>query len=131
MNGQLNTMQNSSGAQKAYNEAIQNGATAMEAMKAAQTAFTNERRDTLGALNDLLPFLGSGKETNNIRANVLESMLREANIGVNPMFAQVLNSLRNPEADPELAAAIEHYNEANNLQAEANRYLAKIEHDLS
>ena len=131
MNGQLNTIQNSSGAQKAYNEAIQNGATAMEAMKAAQTAFANERRDTLGALNDLLPFLGSGKETNNIRANVLESMLRESNIGVNPMFAQVLNSLRNPEADPELAAAIEHYNEANNLQAEANRYLAKIENELA
>lgn len=131
MNGQLNTIQSSVGAQKAYNEALRNGSSVADAMSAAQAAFANERKETLGALNDILPFLGTGKETNNVRANVLESMLRESGVGVNPMFAQVLNALRNPAADPELAAAIDHYNEANNLQAEANRHLAQIEAELA
>jgi ABC-type uncharacterized transport system ATPase subunit len=58
-NGQINTINNSVGAQKAYIEAINNGSSAMEAMRAAQTAFAGERRDTLSALNDILPFLGN------------------------------------------------------------------------
>ena len=129
-NGQVNTINNSVGAQKAYIEAINGGATAFEAMRAAQTAFANERRDTLSALNDLLPFLGSGQQANQIRANTLESMLTESGIGVSPMFADVLNALRNPETDPETQRAIALYQEANQLQIAANNLLNQINQNL-
>lgn len=129
-NGQINTINNSVGAQKAYIEAVQGGATAMEAMRAAQTAFANERRDTLSALNDLLPFLGGGQQANQIRANTLESMLTESGIGVSPMFQEVLNALRNPELDPETQRAIALYQEANQLQIAANAFLNQINNKL-
>ena len=131
MNGQINTINNSIGAQKAYREALNNGANVFEAMKSAQAAFANERKDTLGLLQDLLPFLGDSKQGSNVRANVLESMLQESGIGITPMFMDVLNSLRNPEVDPAVSAALAYYNEANALQAQANRYLANLEGTLA
>ena len=98
----------------------------MQAMKAAQSAFANERKETISALSDLLPFLGSGQTANSARANTLEAMLKESNMGVSPMVQDVLNSLRNPEADPETQKAILLYNEANSLQIKANDSLAEI-----
>ena len=131
INGQTNNINNSVGAQKAYKEALLNGANAFGAMKAAQTAFAQERKSTLGLLQDLLPFLGEGQEASGIRANVLESMLVESGIGINPLLQKVLNSLRNPENDPVLAAAVSFYNEAISLQAEANKYLARLDGELA
>jgi TP901 family phage tail tape measure protein len=130
-NGQINTINRSTGAQKAYYEALQNGATMMEAMKAAQAAFVNERKETLGALNDILPFLGNSQQAGNIKANVLESMLQESGMGVSPLFQQVLNTLRNPEMDPATQAAIAEYREGNNLQARANALLAQLDSNLA
>jgi TP901 family phage tail tape measure protein len=131
MNGQQNTIQNSIGAQKAYQDAINNGASAMEAMRAAQTAFANERKDTLGALQDILPFLGDNQQANNTRANVLETMLQESGMGVSPMFQQILNSLRNPEQDPATAAAIQYYNQAIAEQSAATRLLGQLDQNLA
>jgi hypothetical protein len=131
MRGQANDIRQSQGAQKAYNEAIAQGASGFEAMKAAQTAFANERKDTLGALQDILPFLGDSQQGNNIKADVLQSMLQESGVGVSPMLQQVLNTLRNPQADPATQAAIQEYKQANNLQSEANVALARIDDVLS
>ena len=130
-NGQINTINRSTGAQRAYYEALQNGASMMEAMKAAQSAFVNERKETLGALNDILPFLGNGQQAGNIKANVLESMLQESGMGVSPVFQQILNTLRNPELDPATQAAIAEYREGNNLQARANSLLAQLDSNLA
>ena len=58
-------------------------------------------------------------------------MLLESGIGINPLLQQVLNSLRNPENDPALAAAVSFYNEATSLQAEANKYLARLDGELA
>jgi TP901 family phage tail tape measure protein len=126
INGQVNTINNSVGAQRAYIEAIRSGSNAFEAMKAAQDAFANERRETLSALNDILPFLGGGNKANQIRANTLESMLAESGVGVSPMFQDILNSLRDPELDPETQKAIALYEQANILQVKANDFLAQI-----
>jgi TP901 family phage tail tape measure protein len=131
INGNVNTINNSMGAQKAYHEALRSGASGFDAMRAAQAAFAKERGDTLGLMKDILPFLGDSEQTGGIRANVLESMLRESGIGVNPMMQQVLNSLRNPATDPAVAAAIQQYQTANNLQAEANRLLGRLESNLA
>jgi len=130
-NGQINTINRSTGAQRAYYEALQNGASMMEAMKAAQAAFVNERKETLGALNDILPFLGNNQQAGNIKANVLESMLQESGMGVSPVFQQILNTLRNPELDPATQAAIAEYREGNNLQARANSLLAQLDSNLA
>jgi hypothetical protein len=130
-NGQINTINRSVGAQRAYYEALQNGASMMEAMKAAQGAFVNERKETLGALNDIIPFLGDGQQAGNVKANVLESMLQESGIGVSPLFQQILNTLRNPEMDPATQAAIAEYREGNNLQARANALLAQLDSNLA
>ena len=131
INGQLNTINNSVGAQKAYNDAIEQGATNAEAMSAAQVAFAGERKETLSALNDLLPFLSNNQQGNNIKANVLESMARESGVGINPMMQEVLNSLRNPQSDPETQAAMQQYQQAINEQVKANTLLAKLNETLA
>lgn len=131
MNGQANSLQQSQGAQKAYYEALQNGASGFEAMREAQAAFASERRETLGALNDILPFLGNNKQSNNIKANVLETMLQESGQGVTPIMQQVLTTLRNPQADPETQAAMAQYQQAINLQSEANKQLAMLNSRLA
>ena len=131
INGQLNTINNSVGAQKAYNDAIEQGASNAEAMSSAQVAFANERKETLGALNDLLPFLNNSQQGNNIKANVLESMARESGVGVNPMIQEVINSLRNPQADPQTQAAMQQYQAAINEQVKANTLLAQLNDSLA
>jgi TP901 family phage tail tape measure protein len=131
INGQLNTINNSVGAQKAYNDAIAQGATNAEAMSAAQVAFAGERKETLGALNDLLPFLSNNQQGNNIKANVLESMARESGVGINPMMQEVINSLRNPQADPQTQAAMQQYQQAISEQARANTLLAQLNSTLA
>jgi TP901 family phage tail tape measure protein len=129
--GQVNTIQNSQSAQKAYAEALNNGASGFEAMKAAQVAFANDRKETLSALKDVMPFLGDNKQANNIKANVLESMLQESGQGVSPVFQQILNTLRNPQADPETQAAMQQYQQAINTQSDANKQLAMLNNNLA
>lgn len=131
MNGQQNTIQNSIGAQKAYREALDQGASAAEAMRAAQTAFANERKETLGTLQDIMPFLGDNQQSNNIKANVLETMLAESGMGVSPLFQQILNTLRNPEQDPATAAAIQYYNQSIAEQSTATRLLGQLDQQLA
>jgi len=131
MRGQINDIRDSQSAQKAYREAIDQGASGFEAMKAAQAAFANDRKETLGALQDILPFLGNSQQGNSIKADVLQSMLQESGVGVSPIFQQVLNTLRNPQADPATQSAIQEYKQANNLQSLANQSLARMDETLS
>jgi len=70
--------------------------------------------------------LGNSKKQSELKANVLESMLTESGVGVDPMMAQVLASLRNPEDDPQMRTAIETYKAGNDLQKLANMELGKI-----
>ena len=84
----------------------------------------DQRKQSLDAFNMIAPYLG--EKQSGLKANVLESMMKESGQGVNPMMADVINSLRNPEADPEMAAAVQTYKEGNDLQALANTSLAEI-----
>ncbi|NDG30572.1 hypothetical protein EB118_10945, partial [bacterium] len=96
-------------------------------MGVANVGTTSEQRgESLQAFNMIAPLLGEGAKQNELRANVLESMLLESGQGVNPMFAQVLDSLRNPEGDPEMQEAISVYKAGVNLQASANSRLGEI-----
>ena len=131
LNGQVNTINQSVGAQKAYFEALKGGATQFEAMRAAQGAFAKERGESASLLKEIMPFLGDSEQSGGIRATALESMLRESGVGVNPMMQQVLNGLRNPETDPAVAAAIQQYKAANALQFEANKLLGKLDANLA
>ena len=85
---------------------------------------SDQRKQSLDAFNMIAPYLG--ERQSGIKANVLESMLQESGQGVNPMMADIIQSLRNPEADPEMAAAVQAYKEGNELQAMANTSLADI-----
>jgi TP901 family phage tail tape measure protein len=84
----------------------------------------DQRKESLDAFNMIAPFLG--EKQNGMKANVLESMLMESGVGVNPMMADVLQSLRSPESDPEMQAAIAEYKRAVDLQALANKELANL-----
>ena len=84
----------------------------------------DQRKESLDAFNMIAPFLG--EKQNGMKANVLESMLMESGVGVNPMMADVLQSLRSPESDPEMQAAIAEYKKAVDLQALANKELANL-----
>lgn len=87
---------------------------------------SEQRGESLQAFNQIAPLLGDGAKQNALKANVLESMLIESGQGVNPMFAQILDSLRNPEADPEMQTAIATYKEGLRIQSEANMRLGEI-----
>lgn len=80
-----------------------------------------QRSADLQLFNELAPLLGDRQSE--MKANVLENMLKESGVGVSPMMQEVLDSLRNPEADPAMQEAIATYREAIGLQAEANKQL--------
>jgi TP901 family phage tail tape measure protein len=84
----------------------------------------DQRKESLDAFNMIAPFLG--EKQNGMKANVLESMLIESGVGINPMMADVLQSLRNPEGDPEMQEAITAYKKAVDAQSLANTELGNI-----
>lgn len=84
----------------------------------------DQRRDSLEAFNMIMPFLGD--KQSGMKANVLESMLKESGINSSPIMQQVIDSLRNPEADPQMAEAIGIYRESLAEQASANEQLAVL-----
>lgn len=87
---------------------------------------SEQRGETLQAFNMLAPMLGDGQKQNELKANVLESMLQESGVGIDSTFQGVLDSLRNPEGDPQMAEAISVYRESINKQTEANRVLGEL-----
>jgi hypothetical protein len=84
-----------------------------------------ERSQVLQTFNMIAPLLGD--QQNPLKANVLESLLKEAGIGINGLFADVITSLRSPESDPNTAAALQYYREAIAKQIEANNVLAGLQ----
>jgi TP901 family phage tail tape measure protein len=84
-----------------------------------------ERSQVLQTFNMIAPLLGD--QQNPLKANVLESLLKEAGIGINGLFADVLTSLRSPESDPNVTAALQYYKEAIAKQIDANNTLAKLQ----
>jgi TP901 family phage tail tape measure protein len=107
--------------------------TSLQRMSAGQVVpqTAEERRDTLSTLNDITPLLGDGKQANNIKANVLESMLKDSGVGVSTQFKEILNALRNPESDNETQQAIKVYQQAIDVQTQANEMLAQINSELA
>ena len=84
----------------------------------------SQRAGDLQLFNELAPLLGDRQSE--MKANVLETMLKESGVGVSPMMQEVLDSLRNPEADPAMQEAIATYREGVALQATANTELSKL-----
>jgi len=89
----------------------------------------SQRAGDLQLFNELAPLLGDKQPE--MRANVVENMLKESGVGVSPMMQEVLDSLRNPEADPAMQEAIATYREAIGLQAEANKQLVFLNTQMS
>lgn len=83
-----------------------------------------QRAGDLQLFNELAPLLGDRQSE--MKANVLETMLKESGVGVSPMMQEILDSLRNPEADPAMQEAIATYREGVALQATANTELSKL-----
>lgn len=92
---------------------------------------SEQRGETLQAFNMIAPMLGDGQTQNELKANVLESMLKESGVGIDSTFQAVLDSLRNPEGDPQMAEAIGIYRDAVNKQAQANITLAELQRLMS
>ena len=129
MNGQTNNMWDSIRVQEAYNEALKNGGSMQDAQEAADQAAAQDRGDTMEAFKMLAPYLGDNQ--NQLKANMLQSMMSESGVEMSPMFNQVLEGLRNPESDPQMAAALNEYKIANDLQVQANKYLAMLDGTLA
>jgi len=84
----------------------------------------SQRAGDLQLFNELAPLLGDRQSE--MKANVLENMLKESGVGVSPMMQEVIDSLRNPEADPAMQEAINTYKEGVALQSKANTELSNI-----
>ena len=80
-----------------------------------------QRSESLQAFNMIAPLLDGAEGA--LKANVLESMLREANAPLTPFFGQILDSLRNPAADPQMKQAIDIYQASLQQQIAANAAL--------
>lgn len=131
ISGQSISIQQSTAAQNAYRKALRSGASVRDAQKEAQRAFADQRGNALSLLKEISPFLGDSEQANSLRADALETMLRESGVGINVMMRQVLDAMKNPELDPATAAAIETYKEATRVQALANQELARLNTDLA
>lgn len=131
ISGQSISIQQSTAAQNAYRKALRSGASVRDAQKEAQRAFADQRGNALSLLKEISPFLGDSQQANSLRADALETMLRESGVGINVMMRQVLDAMKNPELDPATAAAIETYKEATRVQALANQELARLNTDLA
>ena len=94
-----------------------------------QTA--DQRKEILSVLNDITPLMGSSQEANNFKANTLENLLKTSGIGLNPQFESIINSVRNPQADPAIKEATEAYKKAVDVQSEANNAMAKLSQYMS
>jgi TP901 family phage tail tape measure protein len=90
-----------------------------------------QRGESLQAFNMLAPLLGDGQQQNELKANVLESMLKESGVGIDSTFQSVLDSLRNPEGDPQMAEAISVYRESLAKQTQANDILGELQRMMS
>ena len=89
----------------------------------------DQRKQDLDLFNMLAPMLGDQEGA--LKANVLESMLGQSGVGMTPMFQQVLDSMRNPQADPQQAQAIATYQKAIDEQAKANQQLAMMNQSMA
>jgi TP901 family phage tail tape measure protein len=92
-------------------------------------ASPEQRQQDLELFNMIAPLLGDQAEP--LKANVLQSMLQQSGVGITPMFQQILDTMRNPQADPVQAQAIKTYNEAIQKQSDANTQLALINQNLA
>jgi hypothetical protein len=93
----------------------------------ANTGTTAEERgQTLQLFNMISPLLGTGQQQNELRANVLQSMLQESGIGLDSNLSSMIDSIRNPESLTEMQEAIAVYRSGVELQAAANTELAII-----
>lgn len=92
-------------------------------------ATAEQRGQDLELFNMIAPLLGD--QADPLKANVLQSMLQQSGVGITPMFQQLLDTMRNPQADPVQAQAIKTYQDAINKQSDANNELAKINNDLA
>jgi len=94
-----------------------------------QTA--DQRKEVMSVMNDILPLIGDNQQANNLKADVFENLLRDSGVGVNPQFAEIINALRNPEADPAIKLAADELRKATEQQADYNRALATLSQDIA
>ena len=84
----------------------------------------DDRSQVLQTFNMIAPLLGD--QQNSLKANVLESLLKESGVGINAMFANVITSLRAPEADSGMVEALKVYKSAIQQQQLATQELAAL-----
>lgn len=123
LNGQVRTIQQSMAAQQAYSKVINDGGTAVEAMSAAQTAFSNENKAAFGMFSELLSVAGIEKpQANQMRADFLETMARSQGMNMqnNPLLNRIIAELRKkPEEDPEIKRLKDTYEALQKAQQDA------------
>lgn len=88
-----------------------------------------QRKESLDLFSRIAPLLGDRQGA--LKANVLQSQLRESGVQETPFIRGVLDALRNPEADPEMKAATDAYRAAIVEQSKANQELALINSSLA
>jgi len=135
LNGQVRTIQQSVAAQQAYAKTIYDGGTAVEAMSAAQTAFSNENKAAFSMFSELISVAGIEKpQANQMRADFLENMAKSQgmNLQNNPLLNMIIANLRKePGEDPEINRLKILYQELQNAQQKAAEQARKMVMDDS
>lgn len=90
-----------------------------------------ERSQSLQLFNMLAPLLGNGKQQNELKGNVLQSMLQESGIALDSNLSSLIEGIKNPESLTEMQEAINIYKSGVELQAAANTALSEIKAVLS
>ena len=93
--GNVSNIQQSSDAQQAYFQALNDGKSVQEAVMEAQQAYANENKNALQMFDELVKVAGvSGPDIDNMKANMLESMAKAQGTNNNPILKNIIAQLR-------------------------------------
>jgi hypothetical protein len=135
LKGNVNTINQSRSAQKAYFQALRSGQGPQKAQQAAQAAFANQNKKTLSTLKEYSELTGvKGPELDKMKANVIEGMARGNGTINEPMIQNALKQLRqSPEeraaSDPVLVELKKQVETLQKAQTEAFAAAAAVERD--
>jgi hypothetical protein len=141
LSGGLNNPDNQRDARKAFNETLRRTGSVREASKAGNTVLANQRKETLGLMQDpgframlTLNMKNQGMSDQQIdqrfrqqEATLMRQMAVESGMSRNPMVQQAIAAKLDPNADPAMKRAAEQFLQTVGLQAKATEEQGRLE----
>jgi TP901 family phage tail tape measure protein len=142
LSGGLNNPDNQRDARKAFNETLRRTGSVREASKAGNTVLADQRKETLGLMQDPnframlrlnmknqqgMSDVDIDQRFRQQEATLMTQMARESGLSGNPMVQQAIAAKMDPNADPAMKRASEQFLQTVGLQAKATEEQGRLE----